>query len=242
MKIKNSYIKLILWMALGAVFGACISIGLNMSTSLAEGEGLAKLADIFVSSTLWIQAVVWLAMICLSLILLRRVKKLTPFYDDEENFAEKQIGRAQNQIMLLTSVNMALQFILFGVGIDKRNPYFMASVVFFIVAAASSAFVEIAMVKQAKVMDPLKQGDPADLKFSKRWEESCDEAEKLMMYRCGFRTLQLMKTVLMVAIAAALISKTRWGTGNFPIVLTGMLWLIQNISYCAFCLKEEKLN
>lgn len=239
MKIKNSYIKLILWMALGGVVGACLGFGLTWSTKRAEGEGLAKLANAFIGSTLWMQILVWLVLMGLSFILLRRVKKWTPGYEDEEDSTEKKIGVAQNQIVLLTSINMALQFMLFGVGLDERNPYIMASVAFFIVGAASSSFIEIAMIKQAKALDPLKKGDPADLRFTKRWEESCDEAEKLMMYRCGFHTLQLMKTVMLVAVAVALICKTQWGTGNLPIVLTATLWMIQNISYCLFCFKEN---
>ena len=38
-----------------------------------------------------------------------------------------------------------------------------------------------------KIMNPEKQGSVYDLRFQKKWEESCDELEKFTIYRSAYK-------------------------------------------------------
>ncbi|WP_321007697.1 DUF3169 family protein [Hungatella effluvii] len=241
MKVKNSYLKLMLWTLSGAAIGAGLGAG---SILFAKGRA-ASLAELLyvgaVRSALWIQLIVWLVLGGCSLVLMNKAKKWSPLMDsDEEGVTEKKVGNAQNTVLTLTNVNLVIQFMAFGIGFDKRNTFALLSVVVFLVSTISMVCVEIAVIKQVKKTNPLKKGDPADLSFLRTWEESCDEAERLQIYRCGYKAFQITRHSLLFGLVIAFIGKINMGTGSMSILLLGLIMLIQSISYGFYSLREGK--
>ena len=112
--------------------------------------------------------------------------------------------------------------------------------VVFLVSTISMVCVEIAVIKQVKKTNPLKKGDPADLSFLRTWEESCDEAERLQIYRCGYKAFQITRHSLLFGLVIAFIGKINMGTGSMSILLLGLIMLIQSISYGIYSLREGK--
>lgn len=80
MKVKNSYLKLMLWTLSGAAIGA----GLGAGSILFAKGGAASLAELLyvgaVRSALWIQLIVWLVLGGCSLVLMNKAKKWSPPY------------------------------------------------------------------------------------------------------------------------------------------------------------------
>lgn len=72
------------------------------------------------------------------------------------------------------------------------------------------------------------------------WEESCDEAERLQIYRCGYKVFQITRHSLLFGLVIAFIGKINMGTGSMPILLLGLIMLIQSISYGIYSLREGK--
>ena len=60
--------------------------------------------------------------------------------------------------------------------------------------------------------------------FNKRWMDSCDEAERMIIYKASYSTFQVMKSMLPIMEAVALLGKLMFETGNFPIILICILW------------------
>ena len=88
------------------------------------------------------------------------------------------------------------------------------SVVVFLVSTISMVCVEIAAIKQVKKTNPLKKGDPADFSFWRTWEESCDEAERLQIYCCGYKAFCDNETSTLFDLWIAFIGKINMGTGS----------------------------
>lgn len=241
MKIKNSYLKLMVWTLTGAAIGAVIGAGSILFAKEGDVSIIARLYDGAVRSTLWIQMIVWVVLGGCSLVLMNRAKRWSPLMDsDEEGVTEKKVGNAQNTVLTLTNVNLVIQFMAFGIGFDKRNTFALLSVVVFLLSTISMVCVEIAVIKQVKKTNPLKKGDPADLFFLRTWEESCDEAERLHIYRCGYKAFQITRHALLFGLVIAFLGKLNMGTGSMPILLLGLIMLIQSISYGIYSLREGK--
>ena len=97
MKVKNSYLKLMLWTLSGAAIGAVLGAGSIMFAK----RGAVSLAELLyagaVRSALWIQLIVWLVLGGCSLVLMNKAKKWSPLMDsDEEGVTEKK-GRQRSE-------------------------------------------------------------------------------------------------------------------------------------------------
>lgn len=241
MKVKNSYLKLMLWTLIGAAIGAVLGVGSVLLAKEGEISSLELIYNAAVRNTVWIQLTVWLVIGGMSLFLMNKAKKLAPLAEADDGWeAEKKAGGAQNTVLTMTNVNLVVQFMVFGIGFDEKNPYALWSVAMFLVSTITMTCMEIAVIKQVKKMNPMKKGDPGDLSFAKAWENSCDEAEKLQIYRCGYKAFQVTRYSLMFGLLAAIIGKLNMGTGNMSILLLGVIMLIQSISYGIYSMKDGK--
>lgn len=239
MKVKNSYLKLMLWTLVGAGVGAVLGGGSVYLIKHGDMSMAENLYNGVARSAMWIQLIVWLVLGGYCLFLINKANKLAPFMEaDEEGETEKKVGGAQNIILTLTNVNLVLQVMIFGIGFDRQNPFVLWSVAVFLISTISMTCLEIVVIKQVKKMNPLKKGDPADFSFAKTWEDSCDEAERLQIYRCGYKAFQVTRYSLLVGLVVAFMGKINMGTGSMPIVLLGVIMLIQSISYGIYSLKE----
>ena len=151
-----------------------------------------------------------------------------------------EIGRLENYALLVNAVGLVLLFLSYGLAADGKNRYFMQSTIVFLVTCMLSVVLEVLIIYQAKRLDPMKKGDPGDLTFSKQWMDSCDEAEKMIVWKAAYETYTVMKVLIMAAFVAALFGKVGFGTGNFPLVLIGILWLVQSALYMAKSMKMDQ--
>ena len=96
------------------------------------------------------------------------------------------------------------------------------------------------MVKLEKQINPEKRGSVFDVKFQKQWLESCDEAEKLMVYRCGFRAYQVGNKVCMGLWLVALFLQLWADTGLFPVLSICVIWLSMVAAYVLASIRLER--
>ena len=72
------------------------------------------------------------------------------------------------------------------------------------------------------------------------WLESCDEAERLGIYKASYKSFQVMNSLCPVMEAAALLGKIMFDTGNFPIILVTFLWAVQTGVYCFYSAQYDR--
>ena len=149
--------------------------------------------------------------------------------------------------MFILSVIMIVQMLFFGIMMaDLEN---IADYSFALAMAAAGIFVagNLAQLKQQqlmvdleKEMNPSKRGSVYDAKFRDKWEESCDELEKVIIYKSAYKaykTTALTCIVLWVVTATLSIA---FKTGPLPSIAVTVIWLVQTVSYCREAMKLER--
>ena len=152
-----------------------------------------------------------------------------------------------SQGMFILSVIMIVQMLFFGIMMaDLEN---IADSSFALAMAATGVFVagNLAQLKQQqlmvdleKEMNPSKKGSVYDAKFRDKWEESCDELEKIIIYKSAhkaYKTTALTCVILWIVTATLSIA---FKTGPLPSIAVSIIWLVQTVSYCREAMKLER--
>ena len=152
-----------------------------------------------------------------------------------------------SQGMFILSVIMIVQMLFFGIMMaDLEN---IADYSFALAMAATGVFVagNLAQLKQQqlmvdleKEMNPSKKGSVYDAKFRDKWEESCDELEKVIIYKSAYKAY---KTTAMTCVILWVVTATlsiAFKTGPLPSVAVTVIWLVQTVSYCREAMKLER--
>lgn len=231
--------KMLIWLIVGAVVGGLAGWSSVQAGSAGIQEGMSALYSRFLAVGPVVQLVVFAAYGGVCFYFYRKAEALRKKGTEE---AEDRAGDYLNYAMTVNSAGLAVLFLLFGLVIDKNNTYInvIAGMVIFLVTAVLSMVLEILIIYQAKRLDPMKKGDPGDMRFMKDWMQSCDEAEKMLTYQAAYETFAVMKTALLAAHVIALFGKISFGTGNLPIVLTSGLWFLNSLVYSIKSMKLEK--
>ena len=164
---------------------------------------------------------------------------------DEQIFEEVEDKLSQG--MFILSVIMIVQMLFFGIMMaDLEN---IAVHSFAITMVATGVFVagNLAQLKQQqlmvdleKEMNPSKKGSVYDAKFRDKWEESCDELEKIIIYKSAYKaykTTALTCVILWIVTATLSIA---FKTGPLPSIAVTVIWLVQTVSYCREAMKLER--
>ncbi|QNO15438.1 DUF3169 family protein [Alkalicella caledoniensis] len=246
MKLKNSYLKIMLWILGGLIIGVVGAIIGSYGIEKAR-EGLEAASSFLITNIFWIQLTVGIGFSIISIANFYKSKNLMSnsvgddTEDDTDNL-EENIDIRQGKALVFSSINYIASFTLFGIAIDQNNNWFIGSIIIFLGVIFFSSFMDITVVNLVKKREPLKKGDPAEMKFEKEWIDSCDEAEKYMIYQASYKTFTMMKYTLLGALVLTVISKQAFNTGNFAIVLVGALWLVQTISFNVQSGKQENIK
>lgn len=149
--------------------------------------------------------------------------------------------------LMVSIIQMMIQFLFFSLATmsafivntkESAINVFLAVFLFF-VGVAISIVLQQQSVDFTKEMNPEKQGSVYDKKFAKKWLESCDEAEQLIIYKASYKAYQ---TTNMLCIGLWLVL-TMLGyflrTGLLAIVIVITFWAVINIAYSLEASKLE---
>lgn len=125
----------------------------------------------------------------------------------------------------------------------KEGLGFLGACVLFIIIYAYNGFWSVRQVKLQQKYDPTKKGDPTSTKFTEQWVESCDEAEKEMIYRSSYKSYLALSKWIPVLMLVTMLSHLVWNTGVMAIIVVGIVWTVQNVAYLKSCvvLRKQKL-
>ena len=110
---------------------------------------------------------------------------------DKWEYEEERVG-AQGMLVNILSQILCILVLSAGFSIryieDDHSWNMLASCIIFLVCYIYDGFWQVRYVKLAQINHPEKKGDPASPKFQKQWIESCDEAEKEMIYQSAYKS------------------------------------------------------
>ena len=165
----------------------------------------------------------------------KKTKRLLLAWDGEDesicDIAEKKL----NTVLMIISIAMICAFFLISATysggfamIEKHlNMYVLAIVTFLIILAEG--------------MYPEKTASVYDLKFQKKWVDSCDEAEKMMIGRCAFEAFKVTNSVCGALSIILAISAMMFDIGFLPSFVVCLIWLVNQCVYCRAAAKCSKV-
>ena len=162
--------------------------------------------------------------------------------DDDEALA--QIDSLLNIGLLINSLALILSYFLIGIPFCFMAD--MGAIVFLICMAGFVVSLGVMMIGQQKMIDltkkvyPEKRGSVYDIKFQKKWYETCDEAERATIGQASYTSYKATNTTCLVLWMALIIGNMLFKTGLLPIAIVTIIWLISTLSYCIHAMKVGK--
>lgn len=118
------------------------------------------------------------------------------------------------------------------------------ALIVFLAVVVYNGFWSVRLVKIQQKADPTKQADPTSTKFTEQWVESCDEAEKELIYQSAYKTYLVLSKWIPILIVVAFLTHLIWNTGVAAMIYMEIVWMIFTISYLNSSVKKrrQKLN
>lgn len=171
--------------------------------------------------------------------------------DEEMDKYVASIDKKNSMALLTGSVSLILSFMFYGATmayinhhIESDSLLYLLALVFFVIACFGASKLQQLVVDLEKLMSPEKKGSVYDLNFSSKWEESCDEMEKLLIYKSAYASYKATSVGYAIAVVCLMLMSFFFDYGPLPVMVVCALWLVTVISYCLAAMKydKEKIN
>ena len=229
----------------GGTFGYCAaSFGLE---GVAGALGRAgEFFSLSVAPWLLLGCAVLLPAVCLPLY--SSAKKMLTQWDGEDEDVPARAERTLSAATLACNVFMLAAMFLMGASyaaplLTSEEPSLLGLLgvpVFFIVTMLECLLLQQWVVDLTKRLNPEKTASVYDLKFQKKWYDSCDEAEKLLIGQCAYKAFLAMSRVCGALWLVFTLSALFLGTGLLPILAVCLIWGTGQIAYSYWTLRLDR--
>lgn len=237
----------------GGIFGALSSsINTNISGMIAS-----YMMDFLSIITPFASLVFCILIIIIAQVLYKNSRSKYEIWkkECEVNEDEEGIERIEDKltyILLLATINTIFAFFFFGVGtillpLDGEQGRLsivkvLSMFVGFLLSIAYSIIIQKKVVNFEKEINPILKGSVYDVKFAKKWLDSCDEAIKLNIYKSAYRAYTAVNFTCIILWICCIIASSFWDIGIMPLVVVTIIWLVQTISYYIESIRLSKFN
>ena len=171
-------------------------------------------------------------------------QKFLRWDQEDEDFIE-DVEHQIEKGMMMTDIEqiicfLLLAFLLWNLKENRRVSEALIGCLIFLVLMVGMVFVQRAYIELLRKINPEKRGDALDIHFQKKWIESCDELEKMQIYESCYHSFQTMQKCFPIAMGIFMFAEIYFNMGVFPIVILGILWLIQTITYKNYAMKLSR--
>lgn len=155
---------------------------------------------------------------------------------EEEEYMErldKKCGMGQiflSVFIILTFSFSAMAFSRFS-EIEKESMSLIIPVINLLVVLIFYLLIEQKYVELIKKMNPEKRGNTFELNFKKTWLSSCDEQEKMIIYKSSYRSFQALQRAFPFCWMVLILIGLVMDIGIVPYLILGILWLIHTVTY-----------
>jgi hypothetical protein len=162
--------------------------------------------------------------------------------DDLWDTLEERLNRPLVLANTLFMVLVCLFFCCLIIGVQRDYPPSLYITIYLLFAATSVMEILIVtwIVNMEKKLNPEKQGNVLDVRFQKVWLDSCDEAQKMMVYQAGYVAYQGTNIACFVLMVVAFVCSLTFQTDLTALVFVCIIWFINNMSYMIRAAKLEK--
>ncbi len=242
--------KFILIMVASLILGGVIGYLAARYGLYALSDNLKAAGDVFgIQIAPWLMLAVAVVVPVVSIPLYRRAKKLLGTWDGEDEGVSDAVDGLLSIVIWITGAALILSYFLIAAAYsggfamfdqeEKTVPLFV-SMGAFIAIMIEAVLIQQRCVDAAKKTNPEKTASVYDVNFHKKWLDSCDEAEKLVIGKCAFKAYCATNNVCTILAIVLAISALIFGTGFLPSLVVCVIWIVNHTVYCMETLKYGK--
>ncbi len=245
---KKALHKFTVIILLSLLVGLLIGILSNMITESTAADIadrlLNLLKELFPIANIVLTVVLMLPIIYLY----KKCRKLYQLWDGESEEDMNKVETSLSYALWFTSILLILCFFFFAAGsyllIHSFEHKDTTDMIYwfggFIFAVVCNIIAQQKIVNFEKEINPEKQGSVFDRKFAKEWENSCDEAEQLRIYKSAYTSFKSVKSTCLFLWLFCVIGANIWDFGLMPVTVISIIWLVQVSSYCIKSISQSK--
>ena len=249
---KKALPKFALLMVLSLAGGAVLGLVLAIFGLENLGDGLAAAGRFFtryLAAPLLIAVPILELAVCLPIYF--GAKKKLAAWDGEDEAAGSEAEARLSMCIWITGIALILNLFLMSAMTanfvnDAGTDRMMPSQMFFSGWGAFMAGFVVCVALQQKLVDlckrlnPEKQGSIYDTKFQKKWFESCDEAERLIIGQCAMKAYQAMARVCLGLWLVFVLGGMFFDWGFLPSLAVCIIWGTGQTVYAWHAAKRGK--
>ena len=176
-----------------------------------------------------------------SLVIYIIAKKQSQLWDGESEEIIDNVEKNLNKSIVLINILMIADVFFYGVmvyitmytnfGANFGDELFALGTAVFLVSYALMMILYKVIVDLVKKLNPEKRGSVFDIRFTKDWENSSDEGEKLIMYKAAYKTYHIVNIACIVMWAIAFSGMLIFQTGLLPLFCVSAIWVTMIATY-----------
>ena len=246
---KKSFVKFLIIVAASAAGGFLLANVLLSNNVPEMVKGLWTLVPVLakVIPALTVGLNIIFFVVCF--IIYRKAKGLAIFAE-EDDYKYEETDRLLSYVILITNVALITNLALFSantrlameeelLSFELQMGLLGVGLVMLVVSLIMVIAFSNGSVKMVKKLNPEKRGSVFDYNFNKKWEQSCDEAQKLMIYKAAYKAFSVGNVACMILWLIAFLGQMFFGTGYLPVFMICLLYLILIGTYCLESIKLE---
>ena len=217
---------------IGGTIGFCSAkYGLN---TLAGGmKTVGMFFGTYIAPWLMLAAAVIVPVVCVPIY--QSATKLLASWDGENEEMSDTIDEKLSIVIWVTSAALILSYFLIAASYangfetfktETSGALFLAGIIGFLTIMIEAVIFQQKCVDTTKKMNPEKTASVYDMKFQKKWMESCDEAEKIMIGKCAFKAYAATNTVCSILSIVLAVCALVFGIGFLPSLVVCLIWIV----------------
>lgn len=250
---SKAFGKYAIIIVLSALIGGVIGFA-----SAFMGEGQKTLSEMLIRGldivSPFAPVVLTTVVVLMDIVLEKQCRKMYRAWDGENEAIVDKIEMKLSYVLIATTIDTILTYFFFAAAMycsglntvtDKAS--LMPELVNVAVVLGGLLYTLIAVtliqkrvVNFEKEINPEKKGSVYDMKFQKKWLESCDEGEKLQIYKSAYKSYQVTQLTCMALWLVNVMGVISFGFGLLPVTCITIIWLVLSLSYSLETIRLSK--
>lgn len=197
----------------------------------------------------WLMLALAIIIPVISVSLYNRAKRMLAIWDGEDEEVSDNVEGKLSIVIWLTGAALIISYFLIAASYsggfstfdnEENTALFLISIAAFFVILIETVFIQQKCVDAAKRTNPEKTASVYDMKFQKKWIDSCDEAEKILIGKCAYKAYSATNAVCSIIAISLAICALVFGIGFLPSLVVCVIWIVNQSVYCKEAMKYTK--
>lgn len=233
--------KYILVLFIAAFFGGVAGFGAGIVGEGNLSEGIKKaVTGALAAAAPWGIPVTSVVFLGLGWRFYAKARRLYKTWDGE---AEEPIDTAEETLswaLLMSAIAMLWDFFFLSVLVvcgANSSLEWLGGVALFLASVVVIVVLQQKVVDLTRRINPEKRGSVYDLKFQKKWMDSCDESEKRQIGQASYKAYRAAANTCLWMWVALIVLHYAFDTGLLPIAAVLVVFGVLQIVYTLECIR-----